>query len=244
MRAATTPHTSVRAPIRYRDAASILAVFPARAGVAARLLPHPRFRLVRLAPGVTMVAVAVFAYRDCDIGPYNELAVSLPVTYGRWSLPLWPMLQQRRARTFSGYVLRLPVTTEIARAAGVKIYGYPKVVADIDFEIDDSRVTTRLAEGDRDILSLSGPVPGSLHAERRTYVTYSLLDNRPVRTEVDYRAEELAETLMPTGVDLWLADDHPLADELRRLLLTQRPLVYACTPRFSATLGPPEPLES
>ena len=66
-------------PAFYYDGAEMTALFPARHGELRRLLPDPRLVPARLAPGLGVVAVSCLEYRDSDVGPYNELAVAIPL---------------------------------------------------------------------------------------------------------------------------------------------------------------------
>src|ERR1039457_7685788 len=75
--------------IFYYDGTAIQAVFADRLGALRRLMPDPRFVPARLAPGLRAVAVTCFEYRDTDLGPYNELAISV-VLNEPWFLPNLP----------------------------------------------------------------------------------------------------------------------------------------------------------
>ena len=147
-----------RVPIFYYDGTATQAVFAARLGALRRLMPDPRFSPARLAPGLGAVAITCFEYRDTDIGPYNELAISV-VLNEPWFLPNLPglaLVSSLRRRQLHAWVQHLPVTTEIARAGGVDFYNYPKFIAGIDFEESERRRTCRLSEGAEHILTLSG----------------------------------------------------------------------------------------
>ncbi len=147
-----------KVPIFYYDGTSTQAVFAARLGALRRLMPDPRFCPARLAPGLGAVAITCFEYRDTDIGPYNELAISVLLNEP-WFLPNLPglaLISSLRRRQLHAWVHHLPVTTEIARAGGVDFYNYPKFIAGIDFQESGGRRVCRLSEGAEHILTLSG----------------------------------------------------------------------------------------
>lgn len=227
-------------PIFYRDASSTTAFFAARAGRVRERIPTSEIRLTTLAPGVAVVAITVFEYRDCDIGPYNELAVSFAATWGRRSIPFLSLVGQVRRRTVSAYVHRLPVTTEIARVGGVELYGYPKILAEIDYEHAGGELHSELRYERRRVMELSGPLPETSVADVMIrYVTYSMLGARPLETQVLVRARSLGEALAPRGVELFLDDRHPIATDLAEMLLSRRPFMVQHIPRFCSVLHVP-----
>lgn len=137
---------SFQVPCFYYDSSELVASFPARLGELRRLLP-PGFEPARLAPGVGLVEVGCLEHRDSDAGPYREAIVAAVLNdpQARANVP------GRIVRTVVGhrplhlFVLHLPVTTELARAAGVDFYGYAKFLADVELVQEDERLVARLA---------------------------------------------------------------------------------------------------
>ena len=85
-------------------------------------------------------------FRDNDLGPYNKVAISIPFTLNR-ATPLFTGILRKSPDVPNLYIRHLPVTTEIARDAGVEFAGYPKFLASIKFEKQNGWITCRLAEG-------------------------------------------------------------------------------------------------
>jgi len=231
-------------PLFYRDVSSVTAIFPAKAGALAEVLPHAGLSVTTIAPGVAAVAVSIFEYRDSDIGPYNEMAVSIPVTFEKRSLPLGTLLAQMRSRTLSAYVWHLPVTTEVARLGGVEIYGYPKIVANIEFEATAGRFSAVLRDEHRRVVGLSGELPQREQVGARIrYITYAMKQGRLIEAQVLVQAQALAETNRPSGIRLELDDTHPIGKDLARVLLVRRPIMVQWMPRFQSVLHAPTFLE-
>ena len=150
----------IRLPVRYYDWSWMGALFPAPAAKVRGLLPTNKLQPVLLMPGIAMVALAAFEYRNiADVEPYNEFTVAVPVQYepavNAPGLPLFfhPLLAPERYRKIGMYVHHLPVTTPAARDFGVEIWGYPKFIADIGFEETGEVRRCRRAEG-KDIVIL------------------------------------------------------------------------------------------
>jgi hypothetical protein len=235
---------AARVPIFYYDGTAIQAVFAARLGALRRLMPDPRFCPARLAPGLGAVAITCFEYRDTDIGPYNELAISV-VLNEPWFLPNLPgraLISSLRTRQFHAWVQHLPVTTEIARAWGVGLCNYPKFIAGIDFQESEGRRTCRLSEGAEHILTLSGERIATPRCEQFQAFSHLWMDRQPQSTEAKINAIEMGVSLRPGVASLQLGERHPIARELAGLIAFSRPIQYQYMARFEMILHGPEHL--
>lgn len=234
----------VKVPVFYRDGTAMTAIFPARLSALRSALPDPRFVPARLAPGVGVLGITCFEYRDTDIGPYNELAISIILNepYFRANLPGRALISALRRRQFDAWVQHLPVTTEIARAAGVDFYNYPKFTASIDFTEERGHRTCRLTDGLEHILTLSGLQPRALAPGRLQFFSHLWMDRQPQSSEFKIGAAGMSETLSPGAATLTLGKDHPIARELDGMLLWHRPIYYHYLGRFQGILYGPEHL--
>lgn len=234
----------VKVPLFYYDGTATTAIFPARLSALRAALPDPRFSPARLAPGVGVVGVSCFEYRDTDIGPYNELAISIILNepYFRANLPGRALISALRRHQFDAWVHHLPVTTEIARAAGVDYYNYPKFVASIDFAEEGEGRTCRLAEGSEHILTLSGHNTPTRRSGGLQFFSHLWMDRQPQSSEFKINAAAMSETFSPGAAALTLGKEHPIARELDRMLLWHRPIYYHHLARFEGILYGPEHL--
>ncbi len=241
---ATLDGQPAKLPIFYYDGTAQTAVFAARLGALRELLPDPRLAPARLAPGLGAVAVSCFEYRDTDIGPYNELAISIVLNDPPFALnpPARAILAGLRRRQLHAWVHHLPVTTEIARAGGVELYNYPKFVAAIDFEETESRRTCRLAEGEEHILTLAGGLIETPRAEQVQLFSHLWMDRQPQGSEFKINALAAGRSLRPGAARLELGTRHPIARELDRLLVSRRSIHYELMARFEGILYGPEHL--
>ncbi len=227
----------VRLPVFYYDGTATQAVFAARLGALRRLMPDPRFCPARLAPGLGAVAITCFEYRDTDIGPYNELAISV-VLNEPWFLPNLPgraLVSSLRRRQLHAWIQHLPVTTEIARAYGAEM-NYPKFVAGIDFEQTATDRACRLSEGEEHILTLSGGLIQTPRSEQSQLFCHTWMDRQPQSAEFKINATQMGVSLRPGAATLELGERHPIALELAGLLLSRRPIQYQYISRFEGIL--------
>lgn len=220
---------------------------PLEATMSAAIVPADRTRVDELLPaglspiraGRASAAVWLLsvAYHDVDDGalePYDEFAIVLGATHGAPSgIPYLSPLHRTE-----GYVWYMPVSHEPARAFGDEIWGYPKVVGDVDIEeADGRRRTTVTVEGDH-LLTVDVERPRTFSREDSITV-YTVKDGRLLATRGDLSG---AMGMWPYSTRFSCTlGDHPKADELRELDLGDRAFT-----RFYAdgdlTFGPGRPL--
>lgn len=194
------------------DASVLGATFAAPRGVVDRLLPDG-LRPVRATPGgdgaVTLLSVEYRAVDVDGIDPYDEFGVVLsavPRTAPGGSPP------STLHRATGGYVHYLPVSTDPARAFGTDVWGYPKVVADVDHDDDgDRRRTTVDVDGER-LLSVAIDRPPSVRGQFAGY-GYAVHDGDLRRAPVGVDARAGGWPL--TGAVSVRLGDHPRVDPFR-----------------------------
>jgi hypothetical protein len=241
---ATLAGEPAKLPIFYYDGTAQTAVFPARLGALRRLLPDPRFVPARLAPGLGAVAVTCFEYRDTDIGPYNELAISIVLNNPPFAsnLPGRALLAGLRSKQLHAWVHHLPVTTEIARVGGVDLYNYPKFVGSIDYEEGAGRRTCRLGEGDEHILTLDGPLIHTPRSGELQLFSHLWMDRQPQESEFKLNIIASGRSLRAGAAGLELGERHPISRELASVLVSRRSIYYELMAPFEGILYGPEHL--
>lgn len=229
-------------PVFYYDNTSITAAFTASTKAVKALLPDPDMHPIEVFPGRTVVTFSCFEYRDTDIDPYNELGIGFLISHGKKRLPGLPLLKGLINKHFEAFVWQLPVTTEIARWGGVELYGFPKFVADIDFTRNKKTTRIKLAVDGSHILTLEGKNLSTRPQKNpMRYGAYSTKDGHSLCANVYTNPLQYAQTLMPNAATLELGT-HPIADTLRTLKLSKRPLMYQYCPKNELVLFGPRNL--
>ena len=172
---------------------------------------------LRATPWHAVTVIACFEYRDCDAGPYNEVAVAFPFTMDR-PAPVMTGVLRHIAEGPTTYVHKLPVTTEAAYQFGVDFYNYPKFMADITFTREAGWIQCRLAEGGRHILTLSARQLPVNSSPRWRFECITAREDRLLRSEVVVNVRKQAISRNPAHVRLDLGE-HSMAEELRQLNL-------------------------
>ena len=203
------------------EATMLGAVFSVPREPVEALLPSG-LRPITVTPGgdvpMTLLSVEYHRIGVEGIEPYDEFAVVFPAVH-RPTLTL-PYLSAIYRAT-RGFVWYLPVTTEPAKALGVDVWGYPKVVADITHEDDGPRrSTTVVVDGER-FVTLEVRRPPSVRVRDDAY-SYTVMDDEVLRVPVDVDAELGA---WPFSADASVSfGPHRRADPLRGLPLGSRAL--------------------
>jgi len=183
----------------------------------ARLLERTYLAFVRAGAKLGPKAkkrVAEINTRMATLAPYNEFAVMVPVRYGPdWNIPFLPLLDPDHYDV-GFWVHHLPVTTQEACDVGIGVWGFPKVVAEIEFrDVGWVRECDVWEDGEH-VLTLSSAM-GETRREARRFYAYSVLEGELVKTLVDTRGEYYAWNV--PGRASFELGTHRVADELRDL---------------------------
>jgi len=251
----TTTHTTsagkVDLPILYYDGSNVVALFAAEADAVAAHLDGTGLEPALHIGTKPAIALALYEYRQTAIGSYNEVGVAIPVyPKGKGTaLPLagWTQLFRRPDQREQGmYIIDLPVTTQIACAAGREFWGYPKFVTPISFTLGGGRLSCCVEdpEDGSTIMEISGAAVSSLPVPALPLVLYSMRDGELVRATVEPRGGMRAH--LPSGMRLKVGSSHHrMAENLRDLGLDgARPIAVLSTTRFQSRLNAGVPIKT
>lgn len=229
-------------PVLYYDGTNVMCLFTApRAAVEAELAG------TGLVPAAVIgaravVGVSVYEYRSTSIGPYNEVGVAVPVFVQGEPRPVpgtLDFLRTAAERHMGFHILDLPVTTEIANAAGREFWGFPKFVTDIDVSWRREGFQSSVAEpgSDRTIMTLTGQPRPLVPLPAMDLVLYSRLDEATLRSVINVRHGMSWNLAGGMRLEVGSAH-HPMAVRLRRLELDgSRPFAVLSTQQFQSRLN-------
>lgn len=197
-------------------------------------------------PGRGLVAFTAYTYDYCDNDNYNEVALSI-VTNKPGNANLGPvsLIGQSLSKDFWGYVLKLPVNTELARVRGVVGYNLPKWLTGIDrreaagvvsYDIVDSQTgkvdVTFTAKKLEDLSSEVGMVTNSfINPDHNDRLTYGYAVSRQL-SHASSMDEDSATLVLGEG---------GLSNYIRALKLGKM-VKYEYVPEFQSALYAPKPL--
>ncbi|MGO9421481.1 acetoacetate decarboxylase family protein [Roseiarcus sp.] len=217
-------------PIRYFDVQCLVATFLTGPDEASNLLSGTCLRAVFQEDGKAVVDLYCIEYRVTDIGPYNEVGLTILAEAPGDPIP-------------ANYVVNLPVTTGVAERAGREIWGYNKFVAAIDVESKGKRFSTILRDRDNELIAvLDGQRDASVLAPPADILTFTLHRGRLMKTAI----RVLTPSQIGGGDDFTLkvgTSKHPMTGNLRTLALDgARPALIRYADPFQALLFPGEAL--
>jgi hypothetical protein len=222
-------------PVFYQDLMFMSVSFLASIHRIKLLLPSERMKPYRITPWHGVVSVTAYEYRECDIGPYNEVFIGIPVTIDE-ETPLFTGSLRRMPRAPMAYTHHLPVTTEIARVVGAEFAGYPKFIADIEFTDEDNWLTCELKSDNQNVLTLSGRKLDTKRCPRYRINPLTFRRGYILRSEFVISERDMGNS--KSGEDVGIAlGEHRIAEELKGLKLG-RVLEFGYCPQAQGILTP------
>lgn len=217
------PEFGLQSPLFFQALGGIAAIYHAPSATVRALMPDAHLQPVELWPGRSLVVLSALQYRESDLGPYDEFTVAFPASYGEHRLPALDALRNGLGREVAAFVWRMPVSSERSAQVGAGIAGFPKTAAELFLERQGGQVRALLRHQGRLDVQLgvdAADSPGERTLKLRSYTVKDgvLLQSLFVMRQTRYR-----DQLQPTGAQLTLGDG-PLAEDLRRLGLSERPI--------------------
>lgn len=239
---------SSKSPLFFGDLSMMQGIFLADLDAARAMMPSELLRPTMGLPGKAMVAINCFEYKETDVGPYNEVSISVAVQLNDSTPGPLAVMRSKLTRTYHGHVLELPVNTEISVAGGLDYFNYPKYLAEISFEDEQVWRTCRVLDaktGQKIFtmrvrrLSTKRKKPGR-DADPSLYFSYPVKDGRVLKARLEMDELERASGFLGSGFE-FSAGDHPRAHTLHALR-PGRLMEYVYAPRCQAILYEPEPV--
>ena len=119
-------------------------------------------------------------------------------------------------------------------------YSFPMFIADIDFSETDEQSRCHLAQGKEHILTLSGKRIPTPRSQRIDVFQHLWMDGQPQSAQCKINELQYGASSRRDPAVLELGERHPIALELRRLLVSRKPLQYEYVPQSESILFGPE----
>jgi hypothetical protein len=209
----------VTMPVEIRAATAAVAMYSAPAAVAQSIVDYSGLRVLQYRPGKTICSVLFVNYVDGDLGKYHEYGVGFLVRHPGSPARTGDLRSLLRGRA-GVFIHRLPVDQAFTLEAGRSIWGFPKVMSEIDLADTGHRAALRI-DGRlvADLAVTPGlPVPGA----STSLDAYTHMDG--VLRRVPWKMTASGTRTRPGGARLELGD-HPWAEELAALGLPKRAML-------------------
>jgi hypothetical protein len=227
--------TRLQFPAFYHDTMLMGVYLLASIKKVREILPSSRLNPYRITPWHCIVCISASKTSDCDIGPYNELLIGVPITIDKPS-PVFTGTLRKIPEEPMVYTWHLPVSTQIALDLGIELAGYPKFLADIEFEVNSDSLSCRASAEGKHILTLKARKPELKEAPRMR--THAITSRRGYLLRSTTILNERKEAVLknPSGVQMELGD-HWVAQDLKALN-PGRILAFNYIPQYQQILTP------
>ena len=233
---------TVTLPVEVRDASTANATYLVDAHAARGFLPGEELDVVELLPGRALLSIGAIDYRDNDLGDYDEVSIAFFVRERRQprGLPVLGPARDVVRGNVATWIHRLPVNQSFTCEAGCRIWGFPKVVNDIEIRREGGRAVCDWSAEGRPVFRFSVPRAGRRSLPDRTLLTYTHIEGVPHVTAFRSGAEGVGFRMGGAEIEL---GSHPIADELRALGLPKRALMSAWMEHMRGRFEAPRKLE-
>lgn len=238
-------------PNFYYQNSRVTAVYTADLDALRALIPPEILATVRplqIWPGRGLIAFTAYTYEHCDNDAYNEVAVSIITNKpGKANLGPFTLIGQSMPGDFWGYVLKLPVNTELARVRGVVGYNLPKWLTGIDRKEDAQSVVYNITDSQTGKVDVSFKAKKLDNLSRDVDIVTSSFTNLDHQGQLAYgyavsRQLSHGSSRDADSATLTLGDGS-LSNYLRALKLGKM-MKYEYVPEFQSALYAPKPLAS
>lgn len=236
-------------PNFYYKNSLVTAIFTADLDQLKSLMPAKVLETVQplqVWPGRGLVALTAYTYRYCDNDSYNEVGLSVVTNRpGSSSFGPFTLLSQSLSNDFWGYVLKLPVDTELARVRGVVGYNLPKWLTKINYRETADAVVVEIFDSATQQLDLTietqrlGDLSGKETFVRNNFTNIDR-QGQPTTGYSVSRQLSHASSSSADSVKLTLTDGS-LSSTIKALKLGKL-VKYEYVPEFQAALYAPKPL--
>jgi hypothetical protein len=238
-------------PNFYYQNSRVTAVYTADLDALRALMPPEILAAVQplqVWPGRGLIAFTAYTYEHCDNDAYNEVALSIITSKpGNANLGPFTLIDQSMSGDFWGYVLKLPVNTELARVRGVVGYNLPKWLTGIDRKEDAQSVVYDITDSQTGKVDVSFEVRKLDDLARDVDIvtsSFTILDHQgqpaygyAISRQLSHGASRDADAATLT------LGDGSLSDYIRALKLGKM-MKYEYVPEFQSALYAPKPLAS
>ncbi len=218
----------IRFPVEYNDQLRISVNYTVSSEKVRKILPSKRLEPIEIKPGVAMLSLIAYKYNKIyQLKSYNEFGAFIPVNYRR---------DDGTLSDPSVYCYHLPVTTEMARWAGVEVYGFPKIIADIEFQHRGKSTSCIVWQDGKTIAKLTAKkLETKMMADKS--ICYTFLNGSILKTLVETEGL-VGVSHEAEGAKLELGK-YRISDDLRALNISSEPIEYRYVKKMYMLLHKP-----
>ena len=166
---------NLKSPLTYNKLKGIMFFLPISYSRASDIISGLEVVPIRILPQKALLGLTVFDFIDSPVGPYRELALTIPVALNNLYKPnIIPLLFPKAlSKHFALYTIMLGMNTLHGQKHASEIFGYPvyKNLLDIDFNFDGGVVSVKIKDNGSDVLIFKNNVNKNFKEHERVYQT-------------------------------------------------------------------------
>ena len=238
-----------KSPMFFRKFQLMAGVYTADLAACQSFMPSSDFNILQVLPGRCLIGIHCMEYHATDVGPYNEVSISVGIAPNRPLFSASSILRSALTQNFHAYILQLPVTTEVAYFGGVDYFNYPKFIASIEFEERDTHRICKLSEKDTGklIMAFEGKrIPTKKTAANKsgfdtmTLNSYPVMDGKMVHARMHVNTIEKGEAFLGNNGKLTIGNAG-FSEMLKKLDLGKE-ISYLFAPECRSVMYLPKPI--
>ena len=218
--------TRVDVPVKYTRLDAYMAFFPVSYKEAYDLIGVKKIYPVSILNAKTLLALTIFDYAKCQVGPYREIALSIPVRIDPiLNVPILPLIFDDLFNDYGFYTILLAMSTELARDHSKVIFGFPTYKNTLDIQIEDCKnfAFIKINDNNSPVLSLKIKFSTKINTIEKTFRTYFKANNNQISV-VSLNAKAAESRLRKNNLGKLELGNHHIAEIIKTLIPTLEPI--------------------
>ncbi|WP_161890598.1 acetoacetate decarboxylase family protein [Pontibacter russatus] len=212
-------------PILYFRNDYAYACFTADAEKVKHFLPSDKLHLIKISQKRCVISIAVSNFIHTTIGSYGEIAIGIPVTFNKKQKGLLSLIRQSQDPAFGILIQHLPVTSQAALIAGRSEWGYPKFIADMNFQCNTNTYGCNLSSDGKKIFDIQMDKRGFLMRDDRPLVCFGVQNGNLIK-EINPASGISAVNFNISGIStLNVYSGHPMSDDWLSINPSKKPFM-------------------
>lgn len=217
---------TINVPVKYKTQA-ITGFFPITTKKAVDFINNKRLKPAEISWGKSLVGITLFNHIECPVGPYKEIALSIPIFRDAMLVvPTLSILLNSMLKNFGFYSFLLTGSTDIGREHAEKIWGFPFYNKNIEVFLEDGgsnfyiSATEKIEQGK--IFSMNVAKIKKERNTKKDYQTYFFKNDKLINVAISM--EGFNNSSMGKNIGKLELGNHEISNILRSLDIDSTPL--------------------
>jgi hypothetical protein len=223
-------------PVSARNSPALMAGFTCDWEKANALLPGNEIHALKLPNGKAALLITVIDYVETSIGKYIEYSIAIGCTKG--SKPAPRILNSMMLKKYGTgqFILDLPVSSEVSVKGGKGIWGMPKHIANLDFKITETTVSSQYEKDGQFAFRIEIERPKSPSIRLKVGATnYCRFRNMLMASYIYFDTKAGINLFGKAKANLYIGD-HPNVSFLRNIDINPDPFFTVFMPKTTGIL--------